>query len=127
MAQLVRCYFREQGFTAADVSFQAGTAFEFALDVEFTQAEIDIGGQFRVYVRVKNFDTNVVITPAPVTTAPANGVASTVAAPRNQTFAYTVPNNAAAVGQFLDAKAALVVGAAGQDADIGEASCVIIP
>jgi len=127
MAQLVRSYFRETGVAAADVSFKATDDFEFALDVEFTDAEISIGGQFRVMVAVKNFNTNVVIIPAPVAPAPVHNTAAVIVAPRNQTFAYTVPAGTGAEGEFLDGKAALVIGATGQDTDIGEASCVIIP
>jgi hypothetical protein len=127
MAQLVRCYFRETGVGAADDSFKVGTAFELALDVEFTDSEIAIGGAFRVMVGVKNFNTSAVFIPAPVAPAPANNTQAVIVAPRNQTFVYTIPANSGATGEFLDAKAALVIGATGQDTDISDATCVIIP
>lgn len=127
MAQLVRCYFRETGVGAADDSFKVGTAFELALDVEFTDTEINIGGQFRVMVGVRNFNTNAFFIPAPVAPAPAHNAPAVIVAPRNQTLVYTIPPNSGATGEFLDAKAALVIGATGQDTDIGEATCVIIP
>lgn len=127
MAQLVRCYFRETGVAAADDSFKVGTAFEFALDVEFTDAEISIAGSFRVMVGVKNFNTNAIFIPAPVAPAPVHNTPAVIAAPRNQTLVYTIPAASGAAGEFLDAKAALVIGATGQDTDIGEATCVIIP
>jgi hypothetical protein len=127
MAQLVRCYFRETGVAAADDSFPEGTAFEFALDVEFTNAEIALGGAFRVMVAVKNFNTNVVTIPAPVAPAPAHNTAAVIVAPRNQTIAYTIPANTGLAGEFLNAHTALVIGATGQDTDICETSCVIIP
>ena len=127
MAQLVRCYFKETGIAAADVSFKVGTAFEFALDAEFTDAEIALGADFRIMVAVKNFNTNVVIIPAPVAGTPANNTKADVVAPRNTTFAYTIPANTGLVGQFLDAHTALVIGNSGQDTDICETSCVIIP
>ena len=127
MAQLVRCYFRETGVAAADDSFKVGTAFQLALDVEFTDAETALGGQFRVMVGVKNFNTNVVIIPANVAPAPAHNTGAVIAAPRNQTFAYTIPAGTGAAGQFLDAHIALVIGVTGQDTDICDTSCVIIP
>lgn len=127
MAQLTRCYFRETTVAAADVSFQEGNAFEFALDVEFTNAEIAVGGAFRVMVAVKNFNTNVVTIPAPVAPAPAHNTPAVIAASRNQTFVYTIPADTGLAGEFLDAHTALVVGATGQDTDICGTSCVIIP
>jgi hypothetical protein len=131
MAQLVRCYFRQggagAGAAAEDVTFQAGTAFQLALDVEFTNAEIAVGGTFRVMVGVKNFNTNVAFIPVNVGPAPAHNTPAGIAGSRNQTFAYTIPAGSGAAGQFLNANAALVVGAIGQDGDIGEATCVIVP
>ena len=127
MAQLVRCYFRETGVTAADESFQNGTAFELALDVEFTDAEIALAADFTIMVKVKNNNTNVVTIPLPVAGTPAHNTAAVIAAPRNQTFAYTVPAGTGATGQFLDAHVSLVIGVTGQDTDICEATCVIIP
>lgn len=127
MAQLVRCYFRQTGVAAEDVSFQAGTAFEYALDVEFTNAELALAGAFRILLGVKNFNTNVVLIPAPVGGAPAHNTPAVIAGSRNQTFVYTIPAATGAAGQFLDAHGAVVIGALGQDADIGEASCVITP
>jgi hypothetical protein len=127
MAQLVRCYFRETGIPAADDSFKVGTAFELALDVEFTDAEIAIGGLFRVMVGVKNFNTNAFFIPAPVAPAPAHNTPSVIVAPRNQTFVYTIPAGSGATGEFLDANTALVIGATGQDTDIDGCTCVIIP
>ena len=127
MAQLVRCYFRETGVTAADESFQNGTAFELALDVEFTDAEIALAADFTIMVKVKNNNTNVVTIPLPVAGTPAHNTATNVVAPRNQTFAYTIPAALASTGQFLDAHVALVIGASGQDTDICSTTCVIIP
>jgi hypothetical protein len=127
MAQLVRCYFRETGVGAADESFKVNTAFELALDVEFTDVDTSSGGAFRVMVGVKNYNTNAVFIPAPLAPAPAHNTQGVMAVPRNQTFVYTIPANKGKIGEFLDAHIALVAGVTGQGTNIGETSCVIIP
>lgn len=127
MAQLVRCYFREAGVTAADESFQDGTAFELALDVEFTDAEIANAANFTIMVKVVNNNTGVVTIPDPVAGTPAHNTPTDAVAPRNQTFAYAIPAGTGATGEFLDAHLALVLGATGQGTNICSTACVIIP
>jgi hypothetical protein len=129
MAQLVRVYFRNTGVPASDQSFPAGAAFELALDVEFSGAEIGAGGLFRIIVTVRNFNTAVVITPAPIAPAPVSNTPVAIVAPVNQTFVYTIPAGTGVVGEFLEASVALVTGAVAYNpqTDVGFTQCVILP